>query len=495
MEIASSSRGFGLKGRRLAPIRLAIESLEDRLVPALTAVADTFPQPYSAVVALEMTYPNGRTFLATGALIDANSVLTAGHTMYSQADGGWATKMTVWAGYNNGVYVAKTTAIQFAVDPRYIYHEQNFDRSGDNYSEDGDIGVVTLKDPIGLTAGTFDIERADSLFNFQNAQRLSLSYPGESPYDGNVQYLTAGPITGYDSEATTKLITWTNRGPSNAAGLTLQYGGQSGAPVFRIADNRYLIDAVFVAATFPPNSRGYAVLLTDAVYDQLIAWRTQDDTAVFSSGTNQYALFDNHVKVAGLIVHSDEYYAGFVTAAYERYLGRSPDGVGLPYWVAQMRQGLSDERLEAGFIGSPEYIANHGGQGEGWVRGMYQDLLGRPAEETGVVYWLGTLAAGVTPAQVAYGFAASPEREGQRITADYLTYLGRPPEPGAVASWVAQFLAGKSNEDVIAGFVGSAEYYNSHGNNDTSWLRAVYEDVLGRTPAQSEINSWLAVLG
>ena len=191
-------------------------------------MSNTFQQPYSAAVSLEMTYPDGKSFIASGSLIDANSVLTAAHTMYSQADGGWATEMTVWAGYNDGVYVAKTTAIQFAVDPRYIAHEQTADQAGDNYSEDGDIGVVTLKDPIGGTAGTFDVERADALFNFQNAASIALSYPGEDPYDGNVEYYTAGAISGYDAAGSTKLLTWSNRTANNASGLTLEYGGQSG---------------------------------------------------------------------------------------------------------------------------------------------------------------------------------------------------------------------------------------------------------------------------
>src|SRR6185369_15661546 len=114
--------------------------------------------------------------------------------------------------------------------------------------------------------------------------------------------------------------------------------------------------------------------LTDDVYNELNAWRTQDDAGTFPSGSNQHALPNLHPNVASVIVHSDEYYGRVVMAAYQRYLGRGPENDGLTFWVAQMRHGLSDESLEAGFIGSPEYIENHGGQGEGWVRGMYQDL-------------------------------------------------------------------------------------------------------------------------
>src|SRR4029453_7729976 len=87
------------------------------------------------------------------------------------------------------------------------------------------------------------------------------------------------------------------------------------------------------------------------------------------------------------------------------------------------------------------------------VRGMYQDLLGRGPDDDGVQFWLSRLAQGATPAQIAYGFAASGEREGQRVTADYFTYLNRPPEPGAVSYWVGRFMTGTSNEDVIPGFM------------------------------------------
>jgi hypothetical protein len=50
--------------------------------------------------------------------------------------------------------------------------------------------------------------------------------------------------------------------------------------------------------------------------------------------------------------HSREYYGDFVTSAYEHYLGRKPDQGGLNSWTDQLQKGLSDERLEAAFIGS-----------------------------------------------------------------------------------------------------------------------------------------------
>jgi hypothetical protein len=199
-------------------------------------------------------------------------------------------------------------------------------------------------------------------------------------------------------------------------------------------------------------------------------------------------------SAASFFSHSPEQYGNVVTAAYQRYLGRTPAPSEVAGWVGALQSGLSDERLEAAFIGSPEYIARHGGSGAGWVAGMYQDLLGRTPAPSEVAGWVNALNGGLAPAAVAYGFAASPEREAQRITADYQKFLNRTPEPGIVAAWVQAFENGFSNEDVIAGFVGSQEYFQKHGGTDWCWLRAAYQDILDRRPDDSGFGAWMQVL-
>jgi Domain of unknown function (DUF4214) len=195
------------------------------------------------------------------------------------------------------------------------------------------------------------------------------------------------------------------------------------------------------------------------------------------------------------ITHSEEFFADFVISAYDKYLGRGPDQSGLDYWVGLMQQGyVSDEHLEAGFIGSAEYIANHGGKGAGWVTGMYQNLLGRNPDTPGLNYWVGQLAAGADPASVAYGFAASAEREGQRIAADYLVYLGRPLDAAGQQYWVNQFLNGATNENVVAGFIASPEYYGNVDKGDSNWaewIASIYTDTLHRQAVSTEIEAWI----
>jgi hypothetical protein len=199
---------------------------------------------------------------------------------------------------------------------------------------------------------------------------------------------------------------------------------------------------------------------------------------------------------AAFLSHSAEYYQNVVTAAYQRYLGRAPGPAETTGWVTAMQHGLSDEQLEAGFIGAAEYIASHGGQGAGWVSGMYHDLLGRTPTQAEVDGWVSVLNNGVAPQQVAYGFAASVEREGQRINADYVAYLGRSATQAETSAWVNAFEQGTSNEDVVAGFVGSAEYFNSRGQgSNAGWIAAAYHDILGRAPSTNEVNLWLGLLG
>ncbi len=203
-------------------------------------------------------------------------------------------------------------------------------------------------------------------------------------------------------------------------------------------------------------------------------------------------------SVAYFFSHSPEQYANLVTAAYQKYLHRAPDALGLAGWVRGMQAGLTDEQLEAFFIGSAEYIASRGagpGHWAPWVTSMYQDLLGRTPSQAEVQLWVSGLNLGISSAYVAHGFAASAERETQRVTADYVKYLGRVPAAAEVAQWVSAFVQGwATNEYVVAGFVGSAEYFARHGGTDWGWLRTAYQDILGRRPDDAGFAAWMQYL-
>ncbi len=168
--------------------------------------------------------------------------------------------------------------------------------------------------------------------------------------------------------------------------------------------------------------------------------------------------------VVNAVDHSAEYYANrVVTPAYQAYLGRSPDAAGVAFWVNLMQfHGLTDEQLEAGFIASNEFYVRAGGTDALWVDAMYFDLLGRQPDPQGEAYWVQQLAVGASRTSIAYGFAASLERERTRITDDYQHYLDRQPDAQGLNYWLNQFAGGVTNEDLITGIVSSDEYYYKH---------------------------------
>ncbi len=50
---------------------------------------------------MRMRYPNGRTYIGSGTMVNRHHVLTAGHNVYSRANGGWATAVSFQAARND----------------------------------------------------------------------------------------------------------------------------------------------------------------------------------------------------------------------------------------------------------------------------------------------------------------------------------------------------------------------------------------------------------
>jgi hypothetical protein len=197
------------------------------------------------------------------------------------------------------------------------------------------------------------------------------------------------------------------------------------------------------------------------------------------------------LQVATIFTHSLEYDTTLVTATYQRYLHRTPSTAEEAGWITAVQNGLTDEVLEAGFLGSAEYLQGHGNGGVWWVQGLYKDVLGRTASADEVNGWLGILQAGMSPTQIAHSFTTSFEREANRISADYAHYLGRLASADEVNGWLAAVHEGLTQEDLAAAFASSAENFANHGNDAGTWLSGLYQDILGRLADASEIQGWL----
>ncbi len=111
-------------------------------------------------------------------------------------------------------------------------------------------------------------------------------------------------------------------------------------------------------------------------------------------------------------------YAGGVAALalhYESLLDRSPDLDGITFWLGRVIAGGTVPNVAAGFANSDEAAAQGIDPAEGatsFVTDLYQEVLGRAPDATGLAFWEGVFAASGEGAVTA-GIVLSAENRAQ----------------------------------------------------------------------------------
>ncbi|SMD02749.1 Metallo-peptidase family M12B Reprolysin-like [Fulvimarina manganoxydans] len=103
--------------------------------------------------------------------------------------------------------------------------------------------------------------------------------------------------------------------------------------------------------------------------------------------------------------------AGVVFRTYQAAFNRAPDEPGMGVWIKAADQGMSFEQIAAGFLRSSEFETAYGANptSETYVSKLYENILGRAGEQSGIDFWQTKLAEGATQAMVLYTFAESSE--------------------------------------------------------------------------------------
>ncbi len=103
--------------------------------------------------------------------------------------------------------------------------------------------------------------------------------------------------------------------------------------------------------------------------------------------------------------------AAEVARLYDTVLGRLPDGSGLTNWTNSLETGSSLQSVANGFVGSQEFQSVYGAlNNTDFVTLLYHNVLHRAPDTSGLNNWVGMLASGQeTRAQVVVGFSESPE--------------------------------------------------------------------------------------
>lgn len=133
------------------------------------------------------------------------------------------------------------------------------------------------------------------------------------------------------------------------------------------------------------------------------------------------------------------------------------------------------------------------GQNGTWVQNLYADVLGRNCTSGEAGYWANLLDAGVSRDAVAQGFFGSRERRANFIREYYLDYLGRAADSAGIDYWLNVWQVHGGPELVRSSLIGSNEYLQSHGGTVGGAVQGLYQDILTRNAAQSEVNYWVGV--
>jgi len=129
-----------------------------------------------------------------------------------------------------------------------------------------------------------------------------------------------------------------------------------------------------------------------------------------------------------------------------------------------------------------------------YVATLYQGVLGRQVESSGLAYWSAQLDAGVTRQQVAAGVLGSDEFLGREVQLLYKTLLGRDADVPGLSFWLPVLQGGGTVEQIKAGIIASDEFFARAGGTPQGFLSALYRDELGRAVDSTGLAVWGSAL-
>jgi len=188
-----------------------------------TLVTNLTYYPWRTACKLFMTFPNGKKYIGSGIMIAPKYVLTAGHCVYWQADGGWATRVEVVPAYD-GSY--SPSYRPFGTAWASYYHAYTGWTSYQSW--DHDFALIRLDRRIGNSTGWLGYGHFSSNTGVTGH---TAGYPGDK-YGGARQYYDYDPVyseTAYQVKFYTDIMK-----------------GQSGSGIWRTnsAGSRYVFGVV-----------------------------------------------------------------------------------------------------------------------------------------------------------------------------------------------------------------------------------------------------------
>ncbi|GEP06519.1 DUF4214 domain-containing protein [Methylobacterium oxalidis] len=197
--------------------------------------------------------------------------------------------------------------------------------------------------------------------------------------------------------------------------------------------------------------------------------------------------------------------ASDVARLYYGVLDRAPEAGGLQGWTNSVEHGTSLQDVVRAFLSSDEYeVITTGLTDTQFVESLYQQVLGRTAEDAGVQFWSSVLAQGGSRSTIANAFADSLEFQSAHAGANNATYvqdlyqavLGRAGDEAGIQAWSAA-LDGQSltRSDLAHVFTASTEFQTKFVQpSDAAFVDSLYMGALGRHADDAGFESWTTAL-
>jgi hypothetical protein len=146
---------------------------------------------------------------------------------------------------------------------------------------------------------------------------------------------------------------------------------------------------------------------------------------------------------------------------------RIPDYGGLLFWTGEFQSGRrSFNDIATAFASAPEFVARYGNPtNRNYVNLLYQNIIGRAADQAGSDFWTGQLDSGVrTRGQMLAAFTESPEYKAVRaaeifVTLQYAAMLKREPSQTEFDTLVSRLRANNLTQNTsVSTTISSTEY-------------------------------------
>lgn len=252
---------------RLAPspplTRSVLESvLDDADGDGRERIFDTDAYPYSAIASLEITARDGSMWIGTAWFVSPFTLITAGHCVFvrdalNPAANGWVRSIRVIPGRNGTALGSEPFGSVIATRFRSVTGWVNHGRPESDY------GAILLPDgasPNGSEVGTFGV----GVFNDVDLLAMNLNiagYPGDKK---NAERQTLW----FDAKKTAHVT------PQQVFYDVDTYGGQSGAPVYVVAEEKRITVAVHAYGTSGAVTSNSGTRINQQVLERIQTWKS-----------------------------------------------------------------------------------------------------------------------------------------------------------------------------------------------------------------------------